>query len=106
MPAHVYHIVDSAHDPEISVLILSCAVSRKINIQEFGEVLLLESLRIFEDASQHPGPGFIDNKKTAFAGLCCRSVFLYDLRFDTEEWPRCRTGFCCNGSGKRSYHDG
>src|SRR5688500_20252001 len=67
MAADVYHIVDAAHYPVVSVLVAACAVARKIIPWGLGPRRFLVPIVVAPDRPQHRRPWMLDNPITAFA---------------------------------------
>src|SRR5574341_1715263 len=69
VPSHIDHIIHSPHHPEITILIYSGPIARKITPSsclgilelDITPVLLLVSFRIAIDRPEHRGPGLLDH---------------------------------------------
>src|SRR5688572_27609789 len=101
MSADIYHVVNSTHDPEVPVFILTCAVAGKVVSGEFSEVLLLETLGVFVNTTQHPGPRLTHDEEAAFVRFYFYTFFVDDFRLYAEERSCCRAGFSSDRSGHR-----
>ena len=54
----IQHVIDPAHDPEVTVLIAVCAVAAAVRVLVLAPVLFLEALVVPPDPAQHAGPWF------------------------------------------------
>src|SRR6266513_2416696 len=56
MPGHIENIVDSSHDPEVSVLVAARAVAGQITSFEFAPELFLVAFLVAVNRAQHRRP--------------------------------------------------
>ena len=68
MTGNIDHVVDAAHNPEITVPVFACAIAGKVHAFDLRPVLLAVAFIVAIDRAQHPGPGPGDNEITAFIG--------------------------------------
>lgn len=100
-------VVDATLNPEVAIVIAACAVG--------GEVVRLAGLRVFDaapvvahkaiaiavDTTEHPGPGFADDKQAAFIRGKFFTLFVDDRGVDAEHRKRATTGLGGNRAGER-----
>ena len=65
MPGNVDDVVNSAHDPEISVFVAPRAVAGEVDSRDVTPILRLVSFRIAVNRSQHRWPGLLHDKESA-----------------------------------------
>src|SRR5260221_12481654 len=90
--ADVEHVVDAAHDPEVSVFIFAGAVSGEIHAGNLGPVILHVAVGIAVNRAQHSGPRALDDEESAGAFWDGLAFPGHDLWDDAGEWPRGRAG--------------
>src|SRR5215217_6686677 len=66
MSAYINNIIDPAHYPKIAVPVAARAVAREIDTFNLRPVLLLVTLVVAPDRSQHRRPRPLDHQITAF----------------------------------------
>src|SRR2546429_3112663 len=96
MPGHVQHIVDAAHDPVVTVLVLAAAAAGEITLLHFAPVNFLVTLRITPDAAQHARPRFPYDELSAGVARDRLALVIHDFRHDAEKRKR-------GGGRLRSY---
>src|SRR5207302_8483333 len=62
---NIDHVVDSTHDPKVSVLVLASAVTGEIYAGNLSPVLTHVTIRVVENRSQHSGPRTLDHEKAS-----------------------------------------
>src|SRR6186997_2348398 len=67
VPRYVDHVVDAAHDPVITVRITTRIVAGQVFAGDLGPILLLESVVVSPNPSQHPGPRMCDTEHAAIS---------------------------------------
>src|SRR5262249_13076756 len=102
MARNIDHIVDAAHDPEITVFIAPGAIAREIHSGNLTPVLFLVSFGISINRPQHRRPGTLDNEKAALISSNWISMTIDDIDNDTRQWSsrRSRLGGNCTGNGR------
>src|SRR5882724_3691508 len=103
--ADIDHIVDASHDPEVTILVASGAVSGEINTFELRPVLLPVTLVISPNRPQDRRPGPPDNEIAAFVGAHLLPLASYDISFDPGKRFCGRAGLCRSRPRKRADHD-
>ena len=84
----VEDIVDTADDPEVSVLVTPSTVSGEIASLDFTPILLLEAGVISINGPQHRRPGLSDDEFAAFVRPDLLAVVIHHRRIDAEERKR------------------
>ena len=84
----VEDIVDTADDPEVSVLVTPSAVSCEIASLDFTPVLLLEAGVVSINGPQHRRPGLSDDEFAAFVWPDLLAVVIHHCRINAEERKR------------------
>src|SRR5215467_5104619 len=64
----VHHVVDTAEEPEVAVLVDTRAVADEVGVFPAAPVGLLVARRVAEDPAKHRGPGLADHQVAAAAG--------------------------------------
>src|ERR1051326_7569425 len=105
MAAYVNNIVDSAHYPEIALLITPGAVAREVNSVDLRPILLFVALVVAPDGPEDRGPRPLDDEVTTLACAHGVAVARYYVGVDTGERLGCRAGLGGCGAGNRSDHD-
>src|SRR5688572_21876760 len=104
MPGYVYHVVDTAHDPEIAVFVAPGSVAREVHILDFAPVLTLVALRVTIDRAHHRGPRTLHYQKTALVVSNGIAQPINDIGHDAGERFSRRTGLRRHGSGNGRDH--
>ena len=100
----VEHVIDTADDPEVSLLVTTRSVPREVGTFDLAPILLAVTLLVTPDTAEHRGPRFADDE---FATLSMRNllaVVVDNGGIHPEERERGRPGLAGCGSGKRSDH--
>src|ERR1043166_4400325 len=105
MAAYVNNIVDSAHYPEIALLITPGAVAREVNSVDLRPILLFVALVVAPDGPEHRGPRPLDDEVTTLACAHGVAVARHYVGVDTGERLCCRAGRGGCGAWNRSDHD-
>src|SRR5688572_28687043 len=105
MTADVNHIVNSAHDPEVAVLVSPGPISRKVYVLNLGPVLFAIPFIITPNSPQHRGPGPFDYQITALICAYRLSFTRHHVSFYAGKWLGSRAGFCRCRTRKRRDHD-
>src|SRR5262245_58088885 len=100
----IYDVVDTAHDPEVTVLIAARTVTGEVNPFDIAPVLLLEAVRVPIDCSHHRRPRTFQDKESAFVGANRFPASIDDIRDDPWQWPRCGAGFRRHRAWNRRDH--
>src|SRR3954468_19994226 len=66
MTRHIDDVVNTTHDPEVTVFIATCTVPREVHAWNIAPVLTFESFGIAIDCPHHGGPGLSYHKIAAF----------------------------------------
>src|SRR5215203_3945649 len=105
MAAYIDNIVDTAHYPQIIMLIAPGAVAGKINPIDLRPVLLAVTFIVAPDRPQHRGPRSLDHEVTALVCANWFSVASHDIDIDSRERFRrgARRGW--SSTGNRRDHD-
>src|SRR2546422_6319571 len=105
MAADVDHVVDAAHDPKIAVFISPRAIAGKIDALDLRPVLLLVTLVIAPNRSQHRRPGTCDYQITTLAGAHCLPLASHHVNFNSRKRLCGRAGLCWRGARQWRDHD-
>src|SRR6266702_4871149 len=86
----VQHVVDAAHDAEVSVLVAARAVAREVilALELRRKVALLEALRIAPDGADDSPPRALDDENSALALLDVVAGLVHDRRHDSGQRHR------------------
>ena len=85
MTGHVEHVVDAAHDPEVTVLVLPATVAGEVGPFDFAPINFLITLRVAPDAAQHVRPRFADDELAAGIAGNRIALVVHHLRYHPEE---------------------
>ena len=88
MPSHVQHVVDAAHDPVVTVLVLPAAVAGEVTPLHFAPVNFLVPPRITPDAAQHARPGLPYDELSAGVARDRLAFVIHDFWYNTKERKR------------------
>src|SRR3954464_5277535 len=88
MARDVHHVVDTAEEPEVAVLVDARAVAREVHVLVLRPVRLTEALIVAEDAAQHGRPRALQHEIPAAARADLVSPLVEDAGFDTREGLR------------------
>ena len=102
MSADVEDIIDTSHDPEISILIFSRAIPREIHTRNLRPVVLHVPVRIAVDRAQHAGPRALDDEETSGTIGHRFSVHVDDVGDHPRKRPRRGTRLCRDRARKRA----
>src|SRR6185369_5028381 len=105
MPAYINNIIDSAHYPEIAVIVAPCTVAGKVNSVNLRPVLLPVTLIVAPDCPQHRRPGSLDNEIAARIASDRLAVARHDISVDSGKRLGGGTGLCRSRPGNGSDHD-
>src|ERR1043165_738267 len=100
VPGHVQDVINPTNDPEIAILIASCAVSGKIITFEFAPVLLPVTALIAVNRAQHRGPRATNDQFPADICADLAPLLINNCWIDAEKRQRCAAGFCRNRAGQ------
>src|SRR5581483_1620043 len=78
VPGYVEDVVDSAHDPEVAVLVAARAVAGEIITLKFAPVLLAIAPLVAVDGAQHRGPRPANDEFPAHVWAYFVSSFVHD----------------------------
>ena len=65
MAGDVEHVVDTAHDPEVTVLVLAASVACEVAARDLGPVSFLVAGGVSPNAPQHGRPRLADHQLAA-----------------------------------------
>src|SRR3954470_3814560 len=85
MARDVHHVVDTAEEPEVAVLVDARAVAREVHLLVLRPVRLAEALIVAEDAAQHRRPRALQHEIAAAARTDLVPPFVEDAGLDTRE---------------------
>src|SRR2546423_15284787 len=105
MSGDINHIVDAAHDPEVSILIASRAVAGEIHAFDLRPILLSITLVVAIDCAQHPGPWTGDDEIPAFVWSDRLAIAGHHIRFNSRKGLGCRARFRRRRAWQRRDHD-
>ncbi len=105
VPGNIDHVVETAHDPKIAVLVAASPVAGIVKTGKLLEIGRSIAFRIAEHAAQHPGPRPADDQMTAFVGPGQLSFFIENRRIDAGQRPGRRPRFQGGRIGQRRDHD-
>src|SRR6185295_13431976 len=103
---YIEHVVDAAHDPEVTVEIAARAITGEVilALEFFWVVALAEAVRIAPDVADHRRPRFLDDQNAAFAFLDIVAGLIDDRRNDARQRHGAGAGFQWRGPGQRGDH--
>src|SRR5437867_12821948 len=101
MSGDINHIVDAAHDPEVSVLIASRAVTGEIHAFDLRPILLAITLIVTIDCAQHAGPRTVNNEIATFAWSDRLAIAGHHVGFNSRKGLGCRARFRWRRTGQR-----
>src|SRR5215831_535316 len=93
MARNIDHVVDTAHDPVVAILVTAGAVTRKV------------AIRIAINCAKHARPWFLDNEKAARTLWDWLAIHRHDFRYDTRNWASRRSRLSGNRARDRRDHD-
>src|SRR5689334_10114918 len=67
MAGHVEHVIDTTHDPEVTVLVLTTAIAGEIGAFDLAPINFLVALRVAPESAQHARPRFANDELAAHA---------------------------------------
>jgi hypothetical protein len=104
MTGHVHHVVNSAHNPEITALVASGAVAGKINVRNFRPVLFYIAFVIAPYCAKHRGKRMFNDQITAFVRADRFSGFGNNIEKNSGKRARRRAGNRRRRAGQRGNH--
>src|SRR5215831_3509305 len=105
MAGHINHVIDAAHDPKVTVLILAGAVTGKVHAFDLRPVLLPITRVVAIDGSQHRRPRTRNDEIPTLIGADRLAVARHHVRFNTRKWFRAGPRLGRGGTRQRRNHD-
>src|SRR5258707_15356098 len=93
VPGDLHHVVDAAHEPQVSVLVAARAVAREVLPGIAAPVGLAVTLVVLVDAAEHRGPRARQNEIPGSAERYGLPIFVDDVGGDAGERERRAPGF-------------
>jgi len=84
----VQHVVDTAHDPVVAVLVAARAVAGEVEAGVFRPVLADITFGVAVQGPHHGGPRLLQHQVALFARRNRVARIIQDVRFDAGEGPR------------------
>src|SRR4051794_41469747 len=104
MARDVHHVVDTAEEPEVPVLVDARTVAREVHVLVLRPVRLAEALIVAEDAAQHRRPRALQHEIAAPARPDLVAALVEDAGLDAGERLRRGSGLQRRDAGKRRDH--
>src|SRR6185369_1990271 len=102
---NVHHVVDAAHDPQVSVRVHARAVTGEVLVAEAAPVVLHIAVRIAVDGPQHAGPRLAYDQEAALVRAALVAVRVDDRDVDAGKRNRARPRLGRDGARHRRDHD-
>ncbi len=96
MPGNVQHVIDTSHDPEVTILIAVSGVTRQIIFSMTDivrEIGFSETFRITPQGAYLRRKGFFDHQETAFTAFDIMTGLVNNGRENSRQRKRAGTGF-------------
>src|SRR5438445_2886419 len=94
-----HDVVDSAEEPEVTVLVKFASVTGKVEISISRPVGLNVSLMISPYSSKHRRPWLLQHEKTTASQWNGLTPLVHNLSFHSREWNCSAAGLGCRDSG-------
>ena len=88
----VDHVVDAAHEPEVTVAVHAAGIAGKVHVVVHGEVDVDEAVVVAPGGAHHAGPRAADAELATLVGVALGAVVAQDDGLDAEEPAARATG--------------
>src|SRR6266487_6360986 len=105
MTRDINHVINPAHDPEVTVLVFPRAVAGEINTFDLRPVLFAITLVVTVDRAQHSRPRLLDNEVTALIRADGFTITGHHISFNAGKRFCRRARLRRSRSGDGSNHD-